>query len=375
MQNNLLEVFKIPTVPTTRHYWIVRTNSGLYFDDFIFRQYIAIAWDFITLNILNNCDEDSIKRIIGLYDEDAADLDDEETTGPDKAKLTATYNKLHRFVFEIAKGDIVLIPSANSDLIAIAEVVGDTYENPNYVEMYLQKYPDSEIVPCPYHKRRNVKILKTISKGSMDIYLAKGFNSQHAISNMDDYASFIDRTIYGVYAKGNDIHTTLHAGHPNGLSLKELVELSTCLEAAANSLAEQCGLDFDSSKIDVKLNIHSPGLIEFIGAAAASGVVVSLLIFTVNNLINGGKLDISFKTDEKHGSIDFNVSSENLGIRGHEREDKKLELKEKAQLLKLVDQLDIKTPDIVSAILNGEKITSDMVSEAQNQQASSTESE
>ena len=71
----------------------------------------------------------------------------------------------------------------------------------------------------------------------MDIYLLKGFSSQHALSNMDEYASFIDRTIYGIYSKGNDIHTTIHAGHPDGLTLKGLVNLSSLLEHAAFSLA------------------------------------------------------------------------------------------------------------------------------------------
>lgn len=378
MNTNILELLNIPVVSTDRHYWIIRTNSGDYYDDFILHQYISIAWDYVTIALLNNGSEEEIKRIISVYAKntnESVDLDDDETDDTPKAKVTAIYNKIHRFVFEIAKGDIVLIPSQNSDLITIAEVTSDAYETQNYVEMYLKDNPNTEITPCPYYKRRKINVLKTIKKGEMDIYLAKGFNSQHALSNMDDYSTYIDRTIYGIYSKGNDVHATLHAGHPNGLTLKELVLLSTELEQTAASVAKQCDIPFDSSEIEVKLNIHSPGLIELIGLITGSGIILSLIIFSLNNLINGGNLSISFKRDHNTGDIDFSVNSKSSGLRGHDEKNQELELQKKTELIKLINELDIKSPEIISSILSGQEITSEMISEAQSQKISSSESE
>ena len=378
MSSNILELFKVPNISTTRHYWIIRTNGGKYYQDFVMHEYISIAWDFITLNILNNENEDSIKRLIGMYDGDhdeSIDIDDEETDGSSKAKITSIYNKIKRFVFEISRGDIVLIPSVNSDQITIAEVLGDTYENTNYVETCLQKDPDSMTIHCPYYKRRRIKVLKTIEKGTMDIYLSKGFNSQHALSNMDDYAPYIDRTIYGIYSKGEEVHTTIHAGHPNGLTLKELVILSKAIEDTASSLAVQCDIPFDSSEIEVKLNIHSPGIIELISYASAGGIVLSLLIFSISNIINGGKFNLSFKRDAETKDIDFSISSETSGLRGNTQEDNRIELQKQVELLQLVNDLDIKSPDIISSILNGEKITPEMISEAQSNNLLSSKDE
>ena len=378
MKSNILEILKIPEVSTKRHYWIIRTNGGIYYQDFIMHEYISISWDYITLNILNNENEDAIKRLIGMYAgnlNEEIDLDDEETDGSSKGKVTAIYNKIHRFVFEISRGDIVLIPSSNSDFITIAEVTGDVYENPNYVETRLLKDPDSETVPCPYYKRRKIRTLKTIEKGKMDIYLSKGFYSQHALSSMDDYAPYIDRTIYGIYSKGDEVHTTIHAGHPNGLTLKELVSLSTMLEESASSLAHQCGIPFDSSAVEVKLNIHSPGLIELIGAASGIGIVLSLLMFSINNIINGGKLSISFKRDAASGDLDFSVNSESIGLKGHDEDGERLELQRKKELLEMISELDIKSPEIISSIINGEKITPEMISEAQKSNTLSSETE
>ena len=377
MKSNILELLNVPTIDTSRHYWVIRTNGGIYYQDFILHEYISISWDYITLNMLNNENEDAIKRLIGLYvgnKEEGIDLDDDETDGSSKAKVTSIYNKIHRFVFDIGRGDIVLIPSANSDYITIAEVIGEAYENPTYVESRLLNDPDSETVPCPYHKRRKIRTLKTIEKNKMDIYLSKGFNSQHALSNMDDYAPYIDRTIYGIYSKGEEVHTTIHAGHPNGLTLKELVIFSKALEETATSLATQCDIPFDSSEIEVKLNIHSPGIIELISCAAASGIVLSMLIFSINNIINGGKFNLSFKRDAATKNIDFSISSETAGFRGNNQEDNRVELKKQTELLQLVNELDIKSPDIISSILNGEKITPEMVSEAQKNNKLSSES-
>lgn len=363
MDSNLLSLLKIPSVPENIHYWIIRTNGGDYYEDFTLHEYISISWDYVSLSILYTKDDDEIKRLIEVYEKMSTtpgDSDD-ESDGTTKGKITAILNKINRFVFEINKGDIILIPSKNSDRIAIAEVIGDVYETENYVESYLQANPTTEIVPCPYRKRRKIKILKTITKGQMDIYLAKGFNSQHALSSMDEYAPYINRTIYDIYSKGNELHTTLHAGHPNGLTLKELVELSTKLEETASSIAHQCEIPFDSSQVEVKLNIHSPGLIELIGSLSGAGIVLSLLMFTVNNLINGGKLNISYKKDDQTGKTDFSVTSETPGISGNAQKNKRIELKEKEELLELVNKLDVKTPEVVAAILNGDKITPNML--------------
>ena len=381
MDNNLLSLLNIPIVPENIHYWIIRTNGGDYYDDFILHNYISISWDYVSLNILYNKNDDEIKRLIEIYEKNSTlkEDSDDESDGTTKGKITAILNKINRFVFEIDKGDIILIPSKNSDRITIAEISGDVYETENYVETYLQANPTTEIVPCPYRKRRKIKILKTITKGQMDIYLAKGFNSQHALSNMDEYAPYINRTIYSIYSKGDELHTTLHAGHPNGLTLKELIEFSTQLEKAASSIAQQCEIPFDSSQVEVKLNIHSPGLIELIGSLSGAGIVISLLMFSVNNLINGGKLNISYKKDTQTGKTDFSVTSETPGISGNAQKSKWIELKEKEELLELVNKLDVKTPEVVAAILNGDKITANMLVSPQPveqlPESSTTESE
>lgn len=51
------------------------------------------------------------------------------------------------------------------------------------------------------------------------------------MSNIDDCASLINRSIYKFYDTETDIHAIIHAGHPDGLSLKELKDLVNALGA------------------------------------------------------------------------------------------------------------------------------------------------
>ena len=78
MESNILQVLKIPNISQKRRYWVIRTNGGTYYQDFILHQYISIAWDYVSLNILKNQNEDSIKRLIEAYSHDNTSIQDED---------------------------------------------------------------------------------------------------------------------------------------------------------------------------------------------------------------------------------------------------------------------------------------------------------
>ena len=315
----------------------------------------AISWDYVTTNIMCNESEATIRAIIESqekvnpsYDDEDDNLDTEERGI--KSKITTIFNKLQRFINEFSVNDIVLVPSKDSDRISIGIITSTVYEDSQYVQNYLSEDPNTELTLCPYFKRRKVRWLKHLTKQTADIYLMKAFNSQHALSKMNDYAPYIDRAIYPIYKKSDEVHSTFHAGHPNGMSLKELSDLALSLNNAISDISEQCELPISEKDIQVKLNIHSPGLIELIGYGAAAGTFVSILMFSINHLINGGSFNLSFKKDDK-GSFDFSLNTETKGLKGRDQEQKKLELKEQAQMATLIKELDVKNPDLISEVV------------------------
>lgn len=349
LYETIYQQLKIPEIEE-RNYWLVRSNGGEYYDDFTLHNYIALAWDYVNIAMLDNKSEDEIKALIELNERSQPtktdDLTEEEARS--SGVMTSIYNKIVRFVKEFKIGDVVLVPSKNSDSISIGIIKSEAYEDTSYIINYLNENPNTELKLCPYYKRRKVEWLKHIPKFKLDIYLIKAFSSHHAISSINDHAEYIDRTLYPIYIKGEELHSVIHAGHPNGLTLRELVELSTNYELSIMDLCEQLGVEYNQSDYNVKINIHSPGLMEFIGYGAIAGIAISVFMFSLNHFINGGKFKIGFKRDQNTKNIEFILESETKGLRGRDLDFKEVELKQQAELQKLTNNLQIKSPEFKS---------------------------
>lgn len=108
----ILDLFNITEIDTNRNYWLVRTKSGKYFDEFYIDGFIGIGWNKISDMTIINSDQEAVKNII-------------KQGYPDENRPGLIANQIIRFVKEMKKGDIVLIPSKNSRYVAFGELVDD----------------------------------------------------------------------------------------------------------------------------------------------------------------------------------------------------------------------------------------------------------
>ena len=359
----ILSQFNMPEIQD-RNYWLVRTDSGIHYDDFIVNGYIAIGWDYISKEIFAKKTKAEIKDLILEQERVSPTVDDDEdedTQGRGlNGRVTAIYNKLNRFINEFSVGDVVIIPSKNTDRVSIGIISGDLIEDSDYVSNYLNQNPTTEIRLCPYRKRRSVNWIKGISKGQIDIYLAKAFSSHHAISDINEYADYINRELYSVYRTTDSIHSIIRAGHPNGLSFTELKSLIDLLESSMKETAQATGIQCDLSQLQVKLNIHSPGIIEFVTAIGGCGAVIAMTMFAWNNLKNGGKIKLNFQIGNY---VNFSAEAETLGTAGrkneaaaieNDRQIKELTITNAQAVREISHKLDMSIPkiDLKSEILN-----------------------
>jgi len=339
MYSDLYSLLGIPTINSERKYWIIRSESGIYYDDFAVNDYIAIAWDYLSMRILEQNKAEDIRVII--EDEEVPESTDSSDQAR-KTKITTIYNKVNNFINEMSEGDIVLVPGTNSQKVSFGQICSPPYEKENYAEIFLKENPDSEIIPCPYKKRRKVKWLKAFDRTNMDIYLYKAFSSHHALSDMKEYAGYIDRALNPIYLKNDELHCTLHAGHPNGMSLRTTTRFFAAIQDALFDIAAQLEDEISDDSVQLKINVHSPGIIEIIGYTAGAGISISILTAAVNQLLNGGKFKIGFKRDVS-GNLEFTLESESEGFAGRKLEDKKLTLKNEAELLSICKDIDVKS--------------------------------
>lgn len=316
----LLKTLKIPIVDEDRNYWLVRTNEGEYFQDFYFDNFIAIGFDAIPLNKICQDQYLEMKQAIREY-------------YPEYANPDLIVNQLVEFVHHMKKGDIVLLPSLNYAYIVIGELLDD--------EMYLlnkvQSMEWAREKRCPYIKRRRVKWYKYIKIEELDVYLHSLLNIEQLVSNINDYASFIDRTLYSFYIKGDKAYSVFQVNKDYNIPALELSSLIYNIVSMVDKINELSDEEFNLNKkeINVKINVQSSGPIEL------SGVIETLVWVTVILIgIFGGEINFihlfQFKTDGLIGA-----AKKIIELLKNDKEDKW-----KEQMSYLLKELKVELPRI-----------------------------
>lgn len=275
---------KIHEVDPKRNYWFVRTDGGNYFDSYVSGNYIGLGWNTIAFT------EPDEK---GCYPEDL--LKDLESNG--HKQPTRVLNQIKRFYKEMKKGDVVVIPSTSSLNLAFGYISDD--------EVYIEENitdDDIENGACPYKRRRHVKWLVNIDKARIDPHLYALFRNHQVISDGKSYASYIDRALHTLYIKDGIAHLTFTVEartNPKALSIPTFM---LGLIERAEALAKEIEL-IDSSKnledeINSKINVQSPGVIEFLGSAV--GV---LAIATISIGLFGGQAKFEHTKEKTSGEI------------------------------------------------------------------------
>lgn len=252
----LLDSAKIDIIGDETKFWLIRAQGGLFYDEFINEGYIALGWNFIDKNLIdsNTTQEkvkDSIEKIEDMYGNVM-----KQQGNITKGQGRRAYNKCDRFINELKVGDIIMIPSSQSASITFAKL-GEYYEIDRFgydeeIEVMANVAPGYFLNTCPYKKRRNIEVLKTISGNYINPNLYKALISYHGLSNIDDYGQFILSSIYDNYYFNQKLSSVFYVKQKNGL---DALDLSRFIYNFS-SLYKHGEID---SKVTAKLNLNSPG--------------------------------------------------------------------------------------------------------------------
>lgn len=279
---NFFKNIGIDVINEDRNYWFIRTQGGLYFDEFYFDGFVGIEWDEISNieHIKNNTLEELKNEVIKYY--------------PKIGNHGYVAGQIKRFVEDIKEGDIVLIPNANSERIAFGEIINneiDIYED-NSFEDYLINYDDDNIdKKSIIKKRRKVRWIKNVKRIELDPYLYKIIYSHSAIVDAKPYEVFIDRILSQFYLKGDKAYLTYKVNQKKDIAG---VDISGFVYNSLN-LLDSMDEDCSKKEITTKINVQSQGVIQFIGPMFS----IFALGIGVNCLIGGeiSFLGLKFKTD------------------------------------------------------------------------------
>lgn len=290
MDKELQQIFNllnIEQIPNERNYWLIRTESGKFYYDFLQNNYVAIGWDeFSDIDTFRNTEEKKLKeQITSIY--------------KNEKRPGYIYNQIRRFMFDIKKGDMILIPSENSTQIAFG-IVTDSF----YVRNVNNTINNPKIPKCNFKKCIKVEWKSKIFKEKFDPYLRMLMFTHTTITDINDYKGYINRLLYSNYILDDMIHITFNVTTKNNINAVELVNFLNLVSRESIDVFNQVtGSNFPKDTIDIKLNVQSPGPIEFIGNAVGGILVVAI----VNAFLFGINIDLElFKV------VKFKMNNEGL---------------------------------------------------------------
>ncbi|MFB3164491.1 hypothetical protein ABLO26_24325 [Neobacillus sp. 179-J 1A1 HS] len=294
--NNKKEVLEVPLISRDRNYWLVRTEGGRYYKSFFTNGYIAISWNELGAEIFNNTTEKNplSKDLVFDFYKNMYKNDEEKIKyySRNSSRIATTLN---RFKFGIKAGDIVIIPSTDSDEVSFGEVLSDDlYFERDFPTVNPKDRADKKF--CPFIKRREVKWLKTVKRAELEPKLYSLFYSHHTISLADKekYGHYIDRTIDSIYIKGETAHLVLEVKNENDINALVFANLIKDSVMAVDSLSRKN--EISGRKIKIRANVQSPGPMEFFGP------ITEILILTVIIKKIFGSDVIEFKFGKKKDS-------------------------------------------------------------------------
>jgi restriction system protein len=256
----------IERIEPDRGYWFFRTDTGFNFETFVKHGFIGIGWNEITLSDIVSLSPAEIKeKIVRIYQ-----LDLSTQTG--KANNTAIYNKVIRFT-ELKKGDLIVIPTRGGERLAFGEIADSKI------------YSDVEPVgTCDYVKRRKVKWLVVKHIDDLDTVFYQIKKPVQTIFNIKPYQAYLDKVTETLFKKDDYVHYVLDLKTRKDIDLNLLLELMESI----NELAKRINVEFDLGEedfqISVKLNLQSPGSVEFIRKV---GRTLIILGFTLASCTSG----------------------------------------------------------------------------------------
>ncbi|MNW42234.1 hypothetical protein D3C74_193980 [compost metagenome] len=285
-----VEGIPITIIDEGRKYWLVRTQSGDYYEEFFHDNFIGIGWEDLNYEeLVETKQDDSLLELIKIK-------------YPEEKQPGRILSQLKRFSTEIKRNDVVLIPSASSNYLSFGIVESDVYNETLDLDDMLDGV-------CPFQKRRKVKWIKTVKKNEIDPYLYKLLNSHHTITDATSYDTFIDRTLHSLYMKGNKSHLVLEVKRKENIPYLDLISLLNTPINLMPTVESFTNEKFDKESLDIKLSLQSPGTIEIIYMASPF-ILIGLGL--VLHYIVGGSYKGNYTKTEQEQNLSLESSSDGL---------------------------------------------------------------
>lgn len=183
-------------------------------------------------------------------------------------------------------------------------------------------------------KRMPIEVLRKTTRLSLPPKAQFMFNSRHPISDITQYAQYIDSCVHDFYNKNDETHIVLKINTEEDVSVSTFYAIEQLFQLTEGFCKEQ-GIDGSSKEVVLKVQMESKGALHFISKNKNFLALVGLGIL----FINGGGLKIDYDN--------FNLDLSTHGLFGSYNEymDRKIDRELVGSIKNTLDSLEIKTPE------------------------------
>ncbi|WP_313232421.1 hypothetical protein [Tissierella praeacuta] len=265
----ILREMGIDVFSEKRRYWFIRTQGGLYYDNFVNEGFVGIEWDEVSdLELIKNCEEEKLRLQIAEH-------------YPKVDKLGYPVGQILKFANEIKKGDIVLIPNEKSQWIHIGEFLDDDmyiYEDDYDFEEILELHYEGKEKKQILKKRRRVQWINSFKRSDWDPYLHRIIFSYGPVSCADDYSVYIDRMLSQFYIKGDEAYFTYKVNRKKNIPYINMLNfLNNNNEVMQYINKYSPNLRVSPEQIVLKMSVQSKGPVQLKGAVR-DVLIIGLII-------------------------------------------------------------------------------------------------
>jgi restriction system protein len=322
-----------PRISNVSSYWLVRTNGGVLFNPFVKNEVIALGYSKISItdicNSVGKSPEDTFNNIRSIA----------EIKYPEHERPGLIASQIVHFMFDIKKGDYVIIPDLSTDRVAIGIVEEDSVNNANLYK----EFDDKKILITEFNKVKKVTWMKTLVKRHINPNLYKLFFTHQAIVLANEYSKYIDSMLYDFYKKNDEYHLTIDVARqeiPAFVLFKGYIDLLN----ASQKFCAGCNCHDSISDINISINLNSPGKVELWGKRIGSAIFITGAIIVA---VNGG----GFKFKIEKLGLDAELSTPGIIKSVDDFLNSEANRDMKKELTAHVKELSISDPESVVTIL------------------------
>lgn len=351
--DTLIDVLNIPKIDKNVKFWMIRTKQGVFYDEFIANEYIAIGWNYLSQNSLKDIsktqNEQLKESIKSIYSEKMPQN---------------SINKCKRFIFEINEGDYIAVVGNKCVTFAIVgeyyEETGTQYTVDQELEINKDIENNSKVQHlCPYSKRRKIKTIKEVYADRLSPYLLNNFiSNHHSLSSLDDKSDLVLSSCYDLYIKDNRLVGTFRVQKKSDIGT---LEYSTFLYHTSKLLTSS---SIKPENVSVKTHLHSPGeiiisCVEFVRDNILVFVLIYFSIFggkfkdfEFHSVIEVVEKIINWKQTQREKNLDIETKEADLEGKRLDNQLKRLEIDEKTKELLKTAYKEISTSSATLEIKN-----------------------